>query len=203
MKTILVQLSARPWTMQALHLACALARNAEAEVVLLRLMQVRHPGYLGTEFGYASPTRQEQADLADYSATAEDYGISLALRQMQCVTALNAVADAAEQTGSEIVFAHVPPAASPAGAATRSGVWSAAWPPAAGSSSRWIGQSPAWNSRPRSRSSPRPSRRTNKAHARAAWVNGIIRARAGDGPASDSGLFHSRLATIEETYVSS
>lgn len=113
MKTILVQLSARPWTMQALHLACALARNTEAEVILLRLMQVRHPSYLGTEFGYASPTRQEAADLADYGATAEDYGVSLALREMQCVTALNAVADAAEQTGSEIVFAHVPPSRIP------------------------------------------------------------------------------------------
>ena len=76
MKTILVQMSEKQWTMPALHLACALARNTQAQIILLRLMTLAHPSYLGSEFGFSIPTSQECEDIAEYKATAEDYDVT-------------------------------------------------------------------------------------------------------------------------------
>jgi len=108
MYTLLVQMADEQWTMSALHLACALARNVGGKVVLLRLMQVQHPSYLGTAFGDRSPSETEYHDLKEYAATAEDYGLQLTVQPMQCATTLDAVADAAEQLDAFAVFAHVP-----------------------------------------------------------------------------------------------
>jgi hypothetical protein len=107
MKTILVQMSDKSWTTQAIHLACALARHNEAEVVLLRLIQVRHPGLLGTNLGDREMTSRELQDLSAYDATARDYAIGLSVRQMQCATALDALVDAADQIDADVVFAHI------------------------------------------------------------------------------------------------
>lgn len=107
METILVQMSEKSWTMQALHLACALARNYSTTVTLLRLMSVGHPSYLGTDFGKILPTYYELDDLSEYAATAEDYGVELTIRSMQCVTTLDALVDAADQVNAGMVFAHI------------------------------------------------------------------------------------------------
>ncbi|MBL8164451.1 MAG: hypothetical protein JNJ61_20855 [Anaerolineae bacterium] len=107
MKTILVQISEPSWTMQALHLACALARNNAAQIILLRLMPVRHPSYLGSAFGNSPPTEQERHDMAEYAATAEDYGVELSIQPMQCATVLGALVDAADQLNVDAVFAHI------------------------------------------------------------------------------------------------
>lgn len=108
MKTILVQISASRWTLQAVHLACSLARNNDARVILLRLIPVYHPGYLGTEFVDSAMTPQEYKDITTYSATAEDYGVMMTIQPMQYLTALDAVVNAAEQVKADIVFARVP-----------------------------------------------------------------------------------------------
>jgi hypothetical protein len=107
MKTILVQMSEKSWTMEALHLACALARNNASHVILLRLMPVHHPSYLGTAFGDTSPTNHERHEIAEYAATAEDYGVELSLQSMQCATTLEALVDAAGQLDVDVVFAHI------------------------------------------------------------------------------------------------
>lgn len=107
MTNILVQMAEENWTMQALHLACALARNSNSEVVLLRLMQVQNPNLLGTSFGGHSPNDQEYENLQEYAATAEDYGVSLVIQPMQCISALDAIVDAAEQLDTVVVFAQV------------------------------------------------------------------------------------------------
>src|SRR5262245_49691972 len=104
MYTILVQKADDNWTMQALHLACAMARNTGAEVALLRLMQVQHLSYLGTPFGNNPPTHQEQNRLKEYALTAEDYGVELTLHSMQCTTLLDAVVEAAEYLDARVVF---------------------------------------------------------------------------------------------------
>jgi hypothetical protein len=109
MKPALVQMSTREWTMQAVHLACAIARNNGTHVILLRLIPVGHAGYLGTAYGHAAPTAQEEHDVCQYLATAEDYGVTLNVRSMQCITLLDAVVDAAKQLDVDIVFAHVLP----------------------------------------------------------------------------------------------
>jgi len=108
MKTILVQMTEKQWTMPALHLACALARNTQAQIILLQLMPVAHASYLGTQFGYTAPTPQELDDIDEYKATAEDYGITLTIQPMQCLTPLDAVVDAAGQLNADAVFAYVP-----------------------------------------------------------------------------------------------
>ncbi|MBL8155389.1 MAG: hypothetical protein JNM70_14490 [Anaerolineae bacterium] len=108
MNTILVQMSEKAWTMQALHLACALARNSTAKLVLARLIEVQHYSYLGTPFGNSDPTPQEYDDIQEYAATAEDYGVELTVRMMQCANPLEAMADAADHLDSAVVFAHIP-----------------------------------------------------------------------------------------------
>ncbi len=109
MKPILVQMSDKQWTLQAVHLACALARSNQTTIILLRLMPARHPGYLGTEFGDTPPTDEEHKEIDEYAATAEDYGVAMCLQPMQYVNRLEAVSDAADQLDTAIVFAHIPP----------------------------------------------------------------------------------------------
>jgi hypothetical protein len=113
MTNILVQMAEENWTMQALHLACALARNSNSKVVLLQLMQVKNPSLLGASFDGHSPSEREYADLEEYAATAEDYGVELELQPMQCISMLDAVVDAAEQLNTVVVFAHVLPSRIP------------------------------------------------------------------------------------------
>jgi hypothetical protein len=108
MYTILVQKADDNWTMQALHLACAMARNTGANVALLRLTQVQHLSYLGTPFGNNPPDHEEQNRLKEYTLTAEDYGVELTHYSMQCTTPLDAVVEAAEQIEARVVFAQVP-----------------------------------------------------------------------------------------------
>jgi hypothetical protein len=108
MDIILVQLSNRSWTMPAVHLACALARNTHAKVILLQLIAVDHPIHLGTGSASALPTADEQAAVENYAATAEDYGIEMTLQPMYYSTVLDAVVQAANDVNADAVFAHVP-----------------------------------------------------------------------------------------------
>lgn len=113
MNTILVHMSDRQWTMQAVHLACALARNNATSVILLRLIPVTHPSYLGTNYVSTVPSRQEDDDLSEYAATAEDYGVELTLQPMQYVTAMDALVEAAELLDVDMLFAHLSPSRIP------------------------------------------------------------------------------------------
>ncbi len=108
MKTVLVQIADQPWTMQAMHLACALARNTEGSVVLLRLMQVRTAYLLGSQLGIASPTDPEMASITEYSMVAEDYGVKIVLQPMQYESFNIAVVQAAEHFNAIAVFAALP-----------------------------------------------------------------------------------------------
>lgn len=109
MVTILVQMAEEKWTMEALHLACALARSTAAQVALLRTIQVPHPGYLGTTFGDKPPDKAEYHRLKEYAATAEDYRINLEVHSMQCLSSLDAVVEAADSLDAVVVFAQVLP----------------------------------------------------------------------------------------------
>ncbi|MCC6905436.1 MAG: universal stress protein [Anaerolineae bacterium] len=113
MDTILVQLSEHEWTTQALHLACAIGRHAEARIHLLRLMPVRHLSYLGTPLGDTPIPTEEWQRLKEYGRIAEEYGVDIQLHPMQCVSTLDALVDAAEQLDADVVFAHIPEAALP------------------------------------------------------------------------------------------
>lgn len=85
-----------------------MARNNQSEIVLLRMIPVTHPSYLGTAYGSAPLTLQERRSIAEYTATAEDYQVPHSVKAMQVVTALDAVMDAAELLDVDIVFANIP-----------------------------------------------------------------------------------------------
>lgn len=108
MKTILLQMSDAAWTQRVLHLACAMARTQGGEIVLVRFINVPHPSYLGTAFGNVPPTGDECQMLNECTVTAEDYGVVLSVRTMQCINTLDALVDAAEQLDADVVFAKLP-----------------------------------------------------------------------------------------------
>ncbi len=105
---ILVQISNKQWTMQAMHLACAMARNTHSSVTLLNLMRVRSPALLGTELGVVPPTTQEHQDLHEYVMVAEDYGVEIILQPMQYDDIAEAIIQAADYADASVVFAHLP-----------------------------------------------------------------------------------------------
>src|SRR5262245_49339568 len=108
MQTIMVQVADLNWTMAALHLACALARSTEAAITLVKMVPVQHISWLGTEFGYQNLTMREHDELAAYQTTAEDYGVLLNKELFQYMTLPDAIADAAEYCGAQVVFATLP-----------------------------------------------------------------------------------------------
>jgi Universal stress protein family len=108
MKKIMVQVTNKSWTMEALHLACAMARNSDAIITLVRFMEVGHPSFLGSDMGSIAPTPQEYQELRDYQATATDYGVELEIRSIQCLSPLDVIAQAAEELEANVVFARVP-----------------------------------------------------------------------------------------------
>ncbi len=105
---IMVQISNREWTLEALHCACLLARKASARIALVEMIPVQHASWLGTELGYMHFTHQEQADFADYQATIEDYGVRFTPVVLQYVTLTEAITQAAEHVKAQIVFARIP-----------------------------------------------------------------------------------------------
>jgi len=105
---ILVQISNKQWTMQAMHLACAMARNNRTSVTLLHLMRVNSPSLLGTELGIMPPTTQECADLREYEMIAEDYGVQVLVQPMQYDDMAQALIQAADYTNASAIFAHLP-----------------------------------------------------------------------------------------------
>jgi hypothetical protein len=108
MKTILVQVADQSWTMQAMHLACALARNTRGSVVLLRLIQARTSYLLGSELNISSPTELEMGAITEYSMIAEDYGVGIVLQPMRYESFSEAVIQAAEHFDAIAVFASFP-----------------------------------------------------------------------------------------------
>lgn len=108
MKTILVQIGDPEWTMQALHLGCALARSNALTVTLLRLEPVTHPGYLGSGFGAVPPTAAEYHNLYEYADTAEDYGVEVRLLRMTYIGRVAAMVQASDEVDALALFAQLP-----------------------------------------------------------------------------------------------
>jgi len=108
MGSILVQVADPEWTMQAVHLACAMARNTHSPLVLLHLMEVRNPYLLGAEIGVMPPSRSQLEAIGEYSMIAEDYGLELTVRPMSFISLADALVQAAEHTHASVVFAPVP-----------------------------------------------------------------------------------------------
>ena len=106
MKTIIVQQSDDDaWMTQAMHLACALARNTGGHLVLLRLVLANNPGLLG--WGIAPQTTKEQKQATLCAAIAQDYGVDVSIQTMHFLTTIDALAQAAQQLNAVALFAHI------------------------------------------------------------------------------------------------
>jgi hypothetical protein len=108
MPIIMVQIANRQWTLDALHRACILARERNAAIALMKMVPVQHVAWLGTEFGNMNFTEQDRADMRDYEATVEDYGIRCSAHVFQFVTLAEAISEAADYVDAQIVFATLP-----------------------------------------------------------------------------------------------
>lgn len=106
--TIMVQMADPQWTLQAVHLACAVARTNGYHILLVKMVPVSHVGWLSTEFGYQHFTIEDRRLLQECAITAEDYGISSTMKLFQYVTLSDAIVDAASQFDPRIVFATLP-----------------------------------------------------------------------------------------------
>jgi hypothetical protein len=107
-QVIMVQMADRQWTMVAMHLACAIAQNKRTEIILVRMVPIQHLGWLGSEYGRWSLSRQDSEDLREYTATAKEYGVNLSKQVYQYSTLADALADAAGYFGARTVFATLP-----------------------------------------------------------------------------------------------
>lgn len=106
--TLMVMMGERAWTLEALHLACALARHEVGTVTLVRMIPVMHPSYLGTEFACWEPTGQECRDMDEYMQLIAAYGVDSAEMIFQYINLTDALCDAAEQLEASYVFATLP-----------------------------------------------------------------------------------------------
>jgi hypothetical protein len=106
MKIIMVQMWDRRWTLEAMHLASALARNSDGNIVLLCMQPAHNPGLLGWHI--EAPTENEQRQMGEYGAVAEDYGVGFCIQPMQYITYAEALAQAVEQNQVSDLFAHIP-----------------------------------------------------------------------------------------------
>lgn len=110
---LMIVMGDKAWTFAALHLACAMSRRSQTEVLLLKLIPVRHPSLLGTEAGFLDFAPEDAQVLEEMVATAEDYGVSLDVRLFQYASYWSGVVDAAAQLGAPAVIAHIPPSPIP------------------------------------------------------------------------------------------
>ncbi|MCC6973447.1 MAG: hypothetical protein IT322_05485 [Anaerolineae bacterium] len=107
MRPILVQMADTKWTTQAVHLACALARDTHKQVIMLRLNRVEHISYLGSELGDVPLTHLEYTHLQNYQGIAEAYGVEMDWMQIQCYAPMAALIEAAAYLGSAAAFVRV------------------------------------------------------------------------------------------------
>jgi len=106
MKTIMVQMSGKQWTMEAMHLASAFARKMDGKIVLLRLVLATNPGLLG--WGVPVPSIDEQRQLEECATVAEDYGVEFCVQPMHYISSNEALVQAVALFQIDIFFANVP-----------------------------------------------------------------------------------------------
>lgn len=102
MSNILVQIADPTWTDNALHEACRIARQVpRSNVTLLQLIPVWSKG---CKSGCA-----EQSQFAEYTATAEDYGVTLTLWKARYFRLRRAIVRAVDRLDASVIFATLPP----------------------------------------------------------------------------------------------
>ncbi len=104
----MVQVTEYRQTLAALHFACAMALHVKAKIVLVKMLPAQYPGWLGTDWGSWNLTAEDHANMKEYQATAEDYGVEVTGEIYQYLTMPEAIADAADHVDAQFVFATIP-----------------------------------------------------------------------------------------------
>jgi hypothetical protein len=102
---VLVVLGELEWTLRAIHLACAVVRSSGGQVVLLQMVPVRHPSYLGTDLAYLDFTPEQQERVSEYRHLTSTYGVGFSVCVFSYDVYPSSLVDAAEQLGATTVFA--------------------------------------------------------------------------------------------------
>lgn len=105
---LMVVAGERAWTLAALHLACAISRRSSIDLLLVKMIPVRHPFDLGTSAGFLNYSATDAKFLDELQATAEDYGVCLPVELFQYAEYWVGVADAADQFMATAVIAQIP-----------------------------------------------------------------------------------------------
>lgn len=105
---ILVVLGVEKWTRQAMHLACAMARNLDASVAIIRLVPVSNPHQLGATD--RTPERNPQCLALQHEllATAEDYQTKAEVIRLHYASYNSGIGSAAEELQALALFSPPP-----------------------------------------------------------------------------------------------
>jgi hypothetical protein len=109
----MVQTGAYRPTLEAVHLASAMARVQQATLVLVEMVAVSQPAWLGTELGEIGRTERTRREMESYRTVAEEYEVPAVVQPFQYITLLGAISDAADYVDARWVFAVLPKSAIP------------------------------------------------------------------------------------------
>lgn len=113
--TIMIQTTGSTQVPETVHLGCALARSQGGPIVLVQMIPVTHPGWLGTEWAWAERTEADAQLAKACRVVADEYGVELETMQFPYSTLLDAIVQAADYLDAGFVFATLP--------AARAGWW--------------------------------------------------------------------------------
>jgi hypothetical protein len=120
--TAVLILGDKTWNEKALHLACALAKNHQLDLVLATATPVIHPQMLGTDAGYILLPTEQRVMLRDMSTVAMEYNLPVITMHCQYASWVSGLKSIAEQLGAAAFFVQ-PPVSSMAFWST----WQTAW----------------------------------------------------------------------------
>lgn len=103
-QSLMLVLGPQQWTQQAMHLACAVARDRGTTVEVVKMVAVRHPLLLGDDAGLLAYDQESRHLLQECATTAEDYGVRFHLHVFAYANYINGLASAAEQIDAAMIF---------------------------------------------------------------------------------------------------
>ncbi len=107
-QNVIVVFGERQWTLRATHFASAMARSQSGQVILVKMVPVRHSFVPGLREGYLALTNAEKRTFAELVATAEAYGVHLAQAFRQYASFREGLLEAAQLFGAMAVFVAFP-----------------------------------------------------------------------------------------------
>ena len=114
---IMVVTGEHTWTLQALHLAAAMARETGASLLLVEMVRVGHVEYLGAGLREVLLPYERLEALRNYTDAVRGYGIPITVAPFEYLDYTGGLLSAAEQSEALAVFAPAPAGLRPLAAA--------------------------------------------------------------------------------------